>query len=187
MKIEYCEECPDLVKLRRRIVSGDGSVPADVMIIGQNPARDGGDLTGIPFTSPKSGALVRRSLRKYTDEFSIYVTNAIKCFCPQPKAVHWVHCSKFLRAEIAEVKPKVIITLGKIASFYFSKTFRRITPCGGPYIKRYRTLSRTLIPIFHPSYYLRKHQPHLFTRAFEKALELAKEEINYGQTKAARP
>src|SRR6056297_2241704 len=84
-----CSRCPALVESRECIAWGNGSLDADVMVVGEAPAYGnpdadrwrGGNWTGLAYTSRHSGRAVR-------DLFAdaglapddLYVTNAVKCF-----------------------------------------------------------------------------------------------------------
>lgn len=131
-----CSRCPALVESRECISWGNGSLDADVMVVGEAPASGnpeagrwkGGNWTGMAYTSRHSGRKVRELFADAglaTDE--LYFTNAVKCF---PKAPHSdgnqtnreptaderANCRGHLRTEIEQVSPAVVATTGKHAT-----------------------------------------------------------------------
>ena len=133
-----CARCPALVESRERISWGNGSLDADVMVVGEapafgNPDADrwrGGNWTGMAYTSRHSGRKVRDLFADAglaPDE--LYVTNAVKCFpraeadgseeTPtnrEPTTDERANCRMHLRAEIEQVDPAVVVTTGKHAT-----------------------------------------------------------------------
>ncbi len=84
-----CERCPTLAECRERISWGNGSMDADVMVVGEAPAAgdpaadrwQGGNWTGMAYTSRHSGRRVRELVADlgFQPE-ECYFTNAVKCF-----------------------------------------------------------------------------------------------------------
>ena len=84
-----CARCPALVDSRERIAWGNGSLDADVVVVGEAPAYGnpdadrwrGGNWTGMAYTSRHSGRTVRDLFADagLTSE-ELYFTNAVKCF-----------------------------------------------------------------------------------------------------------
>ena len=106
-------------------VFGQGATSASVMIVGEQPG-DIEDVRGRPFVGP-SGKLVRRLLSELPlDEDEIYFTNAVKHFKYTVKGRRRIHqnpsideidqCRSWLNAELAIVKPSLVIALGASAA-----------------------------------------------------------------------
>jgi DNA polymerase len=108
-------------------VFGEGSRSPDIMFVGEQPG-DQEDLAGHPFVGP-SGKLLDRALeRAGLDRSETYVTNAVKHFkwVPAERGKRRIHktpnateiraCHPWLDAEIAAVKPRVIVALGATAA-----------------------------------------------------------------------
>ncbi len=136
-----CKAC-DLWKLGTQTVFGEGPRRAIVMFIGEQPGNEE-DLTGKPFVGP-AGRLFDEALDQAgIDRSQTYVTNVVKHFKWEPRGKRRIHkkpnaqeisaCRPWLEAEIALVKPKVIVALGATAAqtllgpkFSSNKTTRRV-------------------------------------------------------------
>lgn len=96
-------------------MEGVGPSKADIMIIGDCPGYSD-DYAGEPFTGD-SGAKLNYLLEKAKiDRDDVYLTFAVKCKAFRPsdiKAKHIDACEPYLMREILDVRPKVIITMGK--------------------------------------------------------------------------
>ena len=173
-----CLRCPALVESRECIAWGNGSLDADVMVVGEapaygNPEADewrGGNWTGMAYTSRHSGRTVR-------DLFAdaglapddLYVTNAVKCFPAEecggdggesdgrptnrePTADERANCRGHLRTEIEQVDPAVVATTGKHA------TLSLLGDLPGGFLDSVLEpvasdeFGTTLLPLVHPSY-----------------------------------
>ncbi len=123
---EHCRGC-DLWRNATQTVFGRGPLKAKVMMIGEQPG-DQEDREGLPFVGP-SGRLLDSALEEAgIDRRSVYVTNAVKHFKWErgEKGKRRIHkkpndseiraCRPWLDAEIAVVKPEVIICLGATAA-----------------------------------------------------------------------
>jgi uracil-DNA glycosylase family protein len=119
-----CRRC-DLWKRGTQTVFGEGPSGARVMLVGEQPG-DQEDLAGEPFVGP-AGQLLRASLVEAgLDPAEVYLTNAVKHFKWEPRGKRRIHkkpnaaevgaCHLWLEAEIAHVKPKVIVALGATAA-----------------------------------------------------------------------
>lgn len=119
-----CTACP-LYADATQTVFGEGPVPAGLMLIGETPG-DQEDKQGRPFVGP-AGKLLDRCLEEAgiaRDE--TYITNAVKHFKWEPRGKRRLHkkpnaleiaaCKPWVEAEIALVKPKVLVLLGATAA-----------------------------------------------------------------------
>jgi uracil-DNA glycosylase len=106
-------------------VFGEGEEGASVMLVGEQPG-DREDLDGRPFVGP-AGRLLDRALEEAGIERpKVYVTNVVKHFKWTPKGKRRLHkrpnaeeisaCMPWLEAEMAVVKPRVVICLGATAA-----------------------------------------------------------------------
>lgn len=141
-----CERCPDLVANRRCIVHGYGDLSARLMIIGEAPGYRGGDRTGVPFTSDRSGRrvqdlLIALGLSKETAPDAkrpqlqgAFVTNVVRCNPPgnrNPTRAEVTNCSPYLQQELELVRPRVVATLGAFAATWaFVELLGRNLPAG---------------------------------------------------------
>ena len=119
-----CKAC-DLYKRATQTVFGEGPRKAEVMLVGEQPG-DAEDLAGHPFVGP-AGKLLDRALEEAgIDRRLVYVTNVVKHFKWEPRGKRRIHakpnaaeigaCRPWLEAEIALVKPRVLVCLGATAA-----------------------------------------------------------------------
>ena len=149
-----CVRCKLHTLGRKQVVFGVGSPTADLMFVGEAPGADE-DLQGEPFVG-KAGQLLTKIIEAIglrRDE--VYIANVIKCRPPgnrNPEPDEVAECEPFLFRQIAAVRPKVIVALGKFAAQCLLKTDTPITRLRGREVL-YR--DAVLIPTFHPAYLLR--------------------------------
>jgi uracil-DNA glycosylase family 4 len=153
-----CYDCAALVRCRSRVVPGDGAVPARVMFVGIAPGRFGGDLTGIPFSGDRSGKLLRLMIARAGIK-SVFITNLVRCNPRDergrnrdPLAEEIDNCRKHLEAEIAMVRPHVIVCLGAMA---WQQLAGRDAPFDPTRPKILAGASAMLYPMYHPGYVIR--------------------------------
>src|SRR6188768_2185508 len=119
-----CTAC-HLYKLGTQTVFGEGGRKAAAMFVGEQPGNEE-DLTGHPFVGP-AGRLLDKALEEAgIDRRQTYVTNVVKHFKWEPRGKRRIHakpnaqeiraCRPWLEAEIAVVKPDVIVCLGATAA-----------------------------------------------------------------------
>jgi DNA polymerase len=121
--IDRCRRC-DLGARATQGVCGEGSRHAPLMLVGEQPG-DQEDRQGLPFVGP-SGQLLRRLIAEAgIGEHDFYLTNAVKHFSFEMRGIRRIHktptqrevaaCHDWLDAEIAAVRPRVIVALGATA------------------------------------------------------------------------
>lgn len=159
-QLKNCTKCP-LHLTRNNVVISDGSINADIMLIGEAPGADE-DKTGIPFVG-RAGKLLNEFLAKagIKRENDLYIANTVKCRPPgnrKPTKEEKIACGDNLKKQINMVKPKVIILCGATAmeSFIFDKKLT-ISKVRGQVFNYDEDKNIKLVPIFHPSYLLRQH------------------------------
>lgn len=169
--IQACQRCV-LSSSCTRKVPGKGPRQAELMIIGEAPGHDE-DIQGIPFVG-RAGQLLDRMLQAIKlDPAAVYITNILKCRPPEnrtPKVDEIRTCAPFLRAQIELVKPKVLLSVGRISAH---NLLHNDTPVGQLRGKQFN-LPESDIPLlvtYHPAYLLRN--PHQKAQAWEdlKALQ----------------
>jgi uracil-DNA glycosylase len=156
-----CRNC-DLWRHATQTVFGDGAVHAPIMMVGEQPG-DQEDLQGKPFVGP-AGKLLRSALEEAGISLKdVYLTNAVKHFKWEPRGKRRIHkkpegpeiaaCRPWLNAEIAALKPKLIVCLGATAAqALLGKTFR-VTQHRGELLKS--DLAPHVMATVHPSSILR--------------------------------
>lgn len=138
------------------MVFGEGNIHADVMLIGEGPGQVE-DETGRPFVGP-SGELLQELLEKNgLRRQDLYICNVVKCRPPMnrdPRPEEIQACIGYLRSQVALVKPKIIVALGRFAALQLLGDHVRVTRDHG---RLYRVKNFTIIPTFHPAALL--HNP----------------------------
>lgn len=156
-----CRAC-DLWENATQTVFGEGPRRARVLLIGEQPGNDE-DLEGRPFVG-RAGRVLDQALDEAgIDRGEAYVTNIVKHFKWEPRGKRRIHkrpnsveiraCRPWLDAEIALVKPKIIVCLGATASQAMLGRAFRVTRERGRLIES--DLARAVIATVHPSSILR--------------------------------
>jgi DNA polymerase len=134
-----CKNC-DLWKLGTQTVFGEGAAHSKLILVGEQPG-DQEDLAGKPFVGPAGKLLDNALVEAGIDRKKVYVTNAVKHFKWEPRGKRRIHkkpnaaeiaaCRPWLDAEIATIRPKVIVCLGATAAqALLGKDFRVTQHCG---------------------------------------------------------
>ncbi|AUX40839.1 DNA polymerase [Sorangium cellulosum] len=128
-----CRACP-LWERGTQTVFGVGAARSDVLLLGEQPG-DMEDRAGKPFVGP-AGQLLDRALEAAgIDRSRAYVTNVVKHFKWEPRGKRRIHqkpdareiraCLPWLEAEIAVVRPEIVVCLGATAAqALFGSAFR---------------------------------------------------------------
>jgi DNA polymerase len=156
-----CKAC-DLWEKGTQTVFGEGRSRATFLFVGEQPGNEE-DLTGKPFVGP-AGRLFDDALEEAgIDRKQTYVTNVVKHFKWEPRGKRRIHkkpnaleiksCRPWLEAEIAFVKPKVIVALGATAAQALLGPKFRVTKQRGQFLES--TLASYIMATVHPSSILR--------------------------------
>ena len=156
-----CKAC-DLWRTGTQTVFGEGSREAEAMFVGEQPGNDE-DLEGRPFVGP-AGKLMDEAMEEAGIDRSLaYVTNVVKHFKWEPRGKRRIHqkpnwgeiaaCRPWLDAELAVVKPRVIVCLGATAAQALLGRQFRVTKQRGVPVES--DLAPTVIATVHPSSILR--------------------------------
>lgn len=147
-EIADCPRCV-LAKTRTQTVPGVGPSTADIMFIGEAPgARE--DERGIPFVGAAGQFLDELLASIGLSRDTVYIANVVKCRPPgnrDPEPAEIEACAPYLDRQIAQVNPKVIVTLGRfsMARWFPGQSISRIH--GEPI----REGGRIIVPMFHPA------------------------------------
>ncbi|MCC7416904.1 MAG: uracil-DNA glycosylase [Acidobacteria bacterium] len=149
-----CTRCKLHTLGRTQIVFGAGNPNADLMFVGEAPGADE-DVQGIPFVG-RAGQLLTKIIEAIgLARDDVYIANVIKCRPPgnrNPEPDEVQECEPFLFRQIASVRPKVIVALGKFAAQTLLSTDDPISRLRG---RTFEYRGATLVPTFHPAYLLR--------------------------------
>lgn len=116
-----CPRCPELVKSRTQVVPGDGPPDARLVLVGEAPGWHE-DQKGLPFVGPAGQFLDQLLASVGLARGQVYIANVIKCRPPQnrdPLPQEVENCRPWLEAQLARLKPRVIIPLGRHALAWF--------------------------------------------------------------------
>jgi DNA polymerase len=160
-----CRNC-DLWRNATQTVFGIGPVPADAMLVGEQPG-DKEDLSGVPFVGPAGRVLDEALEEAGLDREQLYLTNAVKHFKWTPRGKRRIHqkpnreevqaCTPWLEAEVALVSPHVLVLLGATAAQAVMGPLFRVTAERGKLLES--SLAPAVIATVHPSSILRVSTP----------------------------
>lgn len=151
--VRDCTACP-LHRTRTRTVFGVGNRSASWLVIGEAPGEQE-DLKGEPFVG-RAGQLLNEMLRAVgLSREAVYIANVLKCRPPQnrdPEPDEAAACEAFLKRQVALIKPKIILAVGRVAAQNLLKT---ATPIGKLRGMVHRYAEIPLVVTYHPAYLLR--------------------------------
>ncbi len=154
-EVFLCKRCP-LFETKTNYVFGEGDINAKIMFVGEAPGADE-DIQGKPFVG-KAGKKLTEMIRAMGyDRKEVYIANIVKCRPPgnaTPTAEIRKTCFPFLQKQIAIIEPKVIITLGNVATQTLLNTKETITRLRGNF-GFYQNIP--VMPTYHPSYIIRNY------------------------------
>jgi DNA polymerase len=153
-RVSACERCR-LCEKRTNTVFGVGDRKADWMLIGEAPGENE-DKQGEPFVG-QAGKLLDNMLRSLdlARGTNVYTANVIKCRPPgnrNPEPDEVARCEPYLQRQVALVKPKLIVALGRFAAQSLLKTEASISSLRGR-VHEYEGVP--VIVTYHPAYLLR--------------------------------
>ena len=148
-----CRKC-SLADTRHNVVFGEGARDAEVMFIGEGPGEQE-DLTGRPFVG-RAGQLLDDMLEMIDlRREKVFIGNMVKCRPPgnrDPLNIEQEACIGYLRNQVALIRPKIIVCLGRIAAIRLMKDDFKITREHGQWMEK---AGVWMMAMFHPSALLR--------------------------------
>ena len=149
-----CSGC-GLCETRKNVVFGVGNENADILFVGEGPGEQE-DLKGEPFVGP-AGQLLddMLSIIDLDRTKNCYIANIVKCRPPRnrdPMETEQDACIGFLQNQIALVRPKILVCLGRIAAMRLIREDYRITREHGQWVQKEGIW---MTAIYHPSALLR--------------------------------
>ena len=154
-EVRACTLC-GLHKTRTQTVFGVGRRDAELLVIGEAPGADE-DRQGEPFVG-RAGQLLNAMLRAIglpRDE--VYIANILKCRPPNnrdPQPEEASACTPYLSRQIALVRPRAILAVGRIAAQWLLQSDSPIGRLRGR-VFHYGESGTPLIVTYHPAYLLR--------------------------------
>lgn len=173
-----CHRCR-LCEGRKSLVFGVGDPAARLLVLGEGPGEQE-DLKGEPFVGP-AGAMLDGMLERVLGlrREQVYILNMVKCRPPRnrnPQEDEIEACRPFLRAQLASVRPDLVLVLGSVASK--ALLGEGITAARG----RWHGLAwpgggARAMATFHPAYLLRKPEDKRLTFEDLKQVRAALDEL----------
>jgi DNA polymerase len=153
-EVENCRACR-LCEKRIKAVPGQGSSAPLAMIVGEGPGAEE-DAQGLPFVGP-AGKLLDKMLASIglARETNCFIANVVKCRPPNnrdPAPDERAACLGYLRRQIALLRPKAILCVGRIASGALLNTAEGVGKLRGAW-RDFEGLP--LLVTYHPSALLR--------------------------------
>lgn len=169
-QVSSCTLC-DLHKTRKNVVFGVGNKDADVLIVGEAPGATE-DAQGKPFVG-RAGLLLDAMLATiglHRDD--VFIANILKCRPPNnrdplPREVKL--CTPYLQQQIALIKPKIIMAVGRIAAHFLLDTNQSLGRLRGR-VYSYGEQKIPLLVTYHPAYLLRS--PREKAKAYQDLLRI---------------
>jgi uracil-DNA glycosylase len=172
-----CRACP-LWRNATQTVFGEGPDDAEIMFVGEQPG-DKEDLAGKPFVGP-AGQVFDRALKDAgVPRARTYVTNAVKHFKFLPRGKKRIHqrpvtpeiraCRQWYEAELATLKPALVVALGATAA---QSVLGKVTTIGkvrGRIIDTEEGV-KALVTV-HPSYLLRLPDADAKAREYQRFVD----------------
>ncbi|MFH1090184.1 MAG: uracil-DNA glycosylase [Pseudomonadota bacterium] len=145
-----CTRCP-LCQNRTNIVFGEGAAKAEVVFVGEGPGREE-DLQGRPFVGAAGRLLtdiIVKGMKMRRED--VYIANVVKCRPPEnrePQPLEAKTCLPFLQRQIASIRPRIIIALGRVAAHYLLDTSESLHEIRNR-LHDYQGIP--LVPTYHPA------------------------------------
>ena len=145
-----CQKCA-LADTRHNVVFGVGPRDAEIMCIGEGPGENE-DLQGEPFVG-RAGKLLDDMLEliDLSREKNVYIANIVKCRPPQnrdPLNTEQEACIGYLRTQVALIRPKIIVSLGRIAACRLIREDFKITKEHGQWVQKSGVW---MTAVYHPA------------------------------------
>ncbi|MFO1372227.1 MAG: uracil-DNA glycosylase [Candidatus Competibacteraceae bacterium] len=153
--VPQCTAC-SLCTTRTQTVFGVGNRQAEWLIIGEAPGGDE-DRLGEPFVG-RAGKLLNPMLQAIgLKREQVFIANILKCRPPEnrdPTPTEAANCRPFLEQQIALIRPRIILAVGRIAAQNLLNTDTQIGKLRGR-VHRFEPTGIPLIVTYHPAYLLR--------------------------------
>ncbi len=161
--VKGCEHC-ELCAKRTQTVFGVGHPRAELVFVGEGPGADE-DRQGEPFVGMAGQLLTRMIAAMTLTREQVYICNVVKCRPPgnrTPQETEMEACSPYLWRQLAIIRPKAIVALGRPASQTLLASKAPIGKLRGnwydfppPGLSHLEIPPCRLMPTFHPAYLLR--------------------------------
>jgi uracil-DNA glycosylase family 4 len=154
-RVAACTRC-SLSATRTQTVFGVGNLQADWLIVGEAPGADE-DRKGEPFVGRAGQLLNSMLLAIGLPREQVYIANVLKCRPPgnrDPSPTEAAECLPFLERQIALLKPKIMLVVGRIAAQNLLRTDKTLGSLRQQ-VHRFGLSEVPLVVTYHPAYLLR--------------------------------
>ena len=154
-QVAACTAC-ELCKTRTQTVFGVGNTRAEWLVIGEAPGADE-DRQGEPFVGRAGQLLNAMLLAIGLPRETVFIANILKCRPPgnrDPKPEEVSRCLPFLSQQIALLKPKIMLAVGRIAAQNLLATDAPLARLRGK-LHHFGEANTPLVVTYHPAYLLR--------------------------------
>jgi uracil-DNA glycosylase len=154
-RVAACTAC-DLCKTRTQTVFGVGDTQAEWLVIGEAPGAEE-DRQGEPFVGRAGQLLNAMLLAIGLPRETVFIANILKCRPPgnrDPRPEEVNRCLPFLSQQIALLKPKMILVVGRIAAQTLLATDAPLARLRGK-LHTYGDAETPMVVTYHPAYLLR--------------------------------
>lgn len=158
--VRSCRKCEHLASSRTQTVFGIGNPDAELMFVGEAPGADE-DKQGEPFVG-RAGELLTKIIGAMgLSRADVYIANVLKCRPDMPPGApgnrpptteEMQECLPYLREQIAIIRPRILVALGKTAMAGLVGTEETMGAMRGRW---FEFDGIPLLPTYHPSYLLR--------------------------------
>lgn len=155
-RVAGCTACAELCKTRTQTVFGVGNTRAEWLVIGEAPGAEE-DRQGEPFVGRAGQLLNAMLLAIGLPRETVFIANILKCRPPgnrDPKPEEVSRCLPYLSNQIALLKPRIILAVGRIAAQNLLATDAPLARLRGK-LHTFGEANTPLVITYHPAYLLR--------------------------------
>lgn len=145
--------CSDLAQEAKNLVMGDGSIDADIVLIGEAPGKNE-DEQGLPFVGAAGKFLDSMLEEAGIKRSDVYITNIVKYRppnnrdpLPEEKKAFW----PYLVRQLNVIQPKIVVTLGRHSMEYFLPDRKISIIHGQPKRIQFGDHKLVIVPLYHPA------------------------------------
>jgi uracil-DNA glycosylase family 4 len=154
-QVASCTAC-DLCKTRTQTVFGVGDTRAEWLVIGEAPGGEE-DRQGEPFVGRAGQLLNAMLLAIGLPREQVFIANILKCRPPgnrDPRPEEVARCLPFLTQQIALLKPRIILVVGRVAAQTLLATDAPLARLRGR-VHAFGEADTPMVVTYHPAYLLR--------------------------------
>jgi uracil-DNA glycosylase family 4 len=155
-RIAGCTACAELCRTRTQTVFGVGNTRSEWLIVGEAPGAEE-DRQGEPFVGRAGQLLNAMLLAIGLPRETVFIANVLKCRPPanrDPKPEEVSRCLPYLSNQIALLRPKIILVVGRIAAQNLLATDAPLARLRGK-LHTFGDAGTPLVVTYHPAYLLR--------------------------------